>query len=194
MLCNTIPRQFRNVSTTKSIKINSKSTLLHALRTVGDGVANNLNDASHLPHLAELSLYYFVQVMNSQRGYHAVIILLSNYILYQFSGNKEIVYVWYMYVCMYMYVHTYMYLVVHAAVCVYMYTCTTLYQGDVLKNATFAFVQILNPSKICTAIPTCPCITMYYMCTVHTCSMCSTCVHTYLFIYTTVIYICGIYI
>ena len=31
----------------------SKSTLLHALRTMGDGVANNLNDASHLPHLAE---------------------------------------------------------------------------------------------------------------------------------------------
>ena len=41
-------------------KINSKSTLLHALRTVGDGVANNLNDASHLPHLAEylFTLYY----------------------------------------------------------------------------------------------------------------------------------------
>jgi len=26
---------------------------VHALRTMGDGVANNLNDASHLPHLAE---------------------------------------------------------------------------------------------------------------------------------------------
>ena len=37
----------------------SKSTLLHALRTVG-GVANNLNDASHLPDLAEsfLILYF----------------------------------------------------------------------------------------------------------------------------------------
>ena len=29
------------------LKINSKLTLLHALRTVGDGVANNLNDARH---------------------------------------------------------------------------------------------------------------------------------------------------
>ena len=38
----------------KSTKsINSKSTLLHALRTVGGGVANNLNDVSHLPHSAE---------------------------------------------------------------------------------------------------------------------------------------------
>ena len=31
----------------------SKSTLLHALCTVGGGVANNLNDASHLPHMTE---------------------------------------------------------------------------------------------------------------------------------------------
>jgi len=40
-----------------------------------------LNDASHLrvPHLADCYLihfYYFVQVMNSERGHHAVIALL----------------------------------------------------------------------------------------------------------------------
>jgi hypothetical protein len=46
-----VPLQNRKGSS--SLKINSKSTLLHALRTVGDGVANNLNDASHLPHFAE---------------------------------------------------------------------------------------------------------------------------------------------
>jgi hypothetical protein len=37
----------------------SKSPLLHALCTVGDGVSNNLNDASHLPHLAECFLILF---------------------------------------------------------------------------------------------------------------------------------------
>ena len=36
----------------------SKSTLLHVLCTVGSGVANNLNDASHLPHLTKLLLLY----------------------------------------------------------------------------------------------------------------------------------------
>ena len=35
------------------IKSISKSTLLHALRTVGGGIANNLNDMSQLPHLAD---------------------------------------------------------------------------------------------------------------------------------------------
>jgi len=35
------------------VKIKSKSTFLHVLRTVGGGVANNLNDASYLPHLAD---------------------------------------------------------------------------------------------------------------------------------------------
>ena len=39
------------------LKINSKSRLLHALRTVGGGVANNINDASHLPQLAESLLF-----------------------------------------------------------------------------------------------------------------------------------------
>ena len=41
-------------------KSTQKSTLLHVLCTVGGGVANSLNDASHLPHLAELfiTLYY----------------------------------------------------------------------------------------------------------------------------------------
>ena len=34
-------------------QINSKSTLLHALRTVGGGIDNNLNDMSQLPHLAD---------------------------------------------------------------------------------------------------------------------------------------------
>ena len=57
---------------------NSKSTLLHALRTVGGGVANNINDASHLPHLAESFLYYIVQVVNTRRGHHAAIILLHH--------------------------------------------------------------------------------------------------------------------
>ena len=37
----------------ENMHIHTLSTLLHALRTMGDGVANNLNDASHLPHLAE---------------------------------------------------------------------------------------------------------------------------------------------
>ena len=37
----------------QKMKSISKSTLLHALRTVGGGIANNLNDMSHLPHLAE---------------------------------------------------------------------------------------------------------------------------------------------
>jgi len=176
----------------KSIKINSKSTLLHALRTVGDGVANNLNDASHLHyHTWRSFLYTILYKLWTRRGVTTP--LLYFYQITYFTSLVEIRKLYTCGTCMYVHVHTYMYLVVHAAVCVYMYTCTTLYQGDVLKNATFAFVQILNPSKICTAIPTCPCITMYYMCTVHTCSMCSTCVHTYLFIYT-VIYICGIYI
>ena len=42
----------------KSKTINS--TLLHVLCTVGGGVANNLNDASHLPHLADVffTLFY----------------------------------------------------------------------------------------------------------------------------------------
>ena len=53
----------------KSTQNQSKSTLLHALRTVGDGVANNLNDASHLPHLAEYLLIHIVHVVNSQRDY-----------------------------------------------------------------------------------------------------------------------------
>ena len=43
----------------KSIKINQNQPLLYALRTVGGGVANNLNDASHLPHLAEYFLILF---------------------------------------------------------------------------------------------------------------------------------------
>ena len=43
----------------KSTQNQSKSTLLHALRTVGGGVANNLHDASHLPHLAESFLILF---------------------------------------------------------------------------------------------------------------------------------------
>ena len=41
------------------LKNQSKSTLLHVLCTVGGGVANNLNDASHLPHLAEYFLILF---------------------------------------------------------------------------------------------------------------------------------------
>ena len=50
-------RQIQNHGkSTKSIKINQNQPLLHALRTVGGGVANNLNDASHLPHLAEYFL------------------------------------------------------------------------------------------------------------------------------------------
>jgi hypothetical protein len=48
------PKPYRK--STKFIKIISKSTLLHALHTVGGGVANSLNDAFHLPHLAEASI------------------------------------------------------------------------------------------------------------------------------------------
>ena len=43
-----------------SNKKNQKQTLSYALRTVGSsGVANNLNDVSHLPHLAESFLILF---------------------------------------------------------------------------------------------------------------------------------------
>ena len=41
------------------------STLLHALRTVGGGVVNNLNDASHLPHLAQSYLAQSFLVLHS---------------------------------------------------------------------------------------------------------------------------------
>ena len=41
----------------KSTQINQNQPLLYALRTVGGGVANNLNDASNLPHLTEFYSY-----------------------------------------------------------------------------------------------------------------------------------------
>ena len=61
----------------KSIKINSKSTHLPVLRTAGGGVANNLNDTSHLPHLAECFLSLFCTSCELTGGQHAAITLLQ---------------------------------------------------------------------------------------------------------------------
>ena len=50
------------------------------------GVGNNLNDPTHLPHLESLFFkYYVVQVVNSQRGHHAAIILLHG----RSGGNRQ---------------------------------------------------------------------------------------------------------
>ena len=45
-----------------------ESTLLHALCTVGGGVANNLNDASNLPHLTEFYSYTILYKLWTHRG------------------------------------------------------------------------------------------------------------------------------
>jgi hypothetical protein len=54
MFTDIIPTMYKNENFEYS-----KSTLLHVLCTVGGGVANNLNDASHLPHSAESFLILF---------------------------------------------------------------------------------------------------------------------------------------
>ena len=134
---------------------------------MGDGVANNLNDASHLPHLAESFLVLHSTSCNLAEGPSRVIALLhrrsSGHRLDQGYGS----------------VHVCMYYVVHECMCVCT-TCTTHITCMSCMYTTYTLRCIIHVHT-----------TFTY--NIHTCT---TSYHMYVcvLLHINIIYICATYI
>ena len=124
----------------------SKSTLLHALRTVGGGIANNLNDTSQLPHLADFFSLAISYNLWTHRGVttlqlHVYIVDPAGTVTARDSANSQTCWKW---------GNVWNLRKLHTLVEIieFLYFMVRVLQGHVLENATFAFIKKIHLFKV----------------------------------------------